>query len=244
MPGSIKKSKNLLTSLLQIKETSEDLNVLIRVDLDCRQTKNTVYLPDENTTEIEYSLDNENYKLLLEFKKVFHEPVCKIQIKDTVRNLTKVKGLKGRIFYHTTYQVKSRESLHSCGSDLEIECTIGQQLHTVNFPNDLRCTELDENKSTTTIIIAITVTALLLAVACGICIVVYFIYSKKRKQPGKEHDKRSDNGFVSESLMKPNTQPPDIYINNYSHQSVPHLVAVDGLSANRGPLSQAQFKKC
>lgn len=230
---------------LQIKETTED-------DLDCPYScrfgfqsdekilyvteENFNYLPNENTTEKEYSFNKENYTLHLEFKKVYPEPVCKIQTKDTVRNLTKVKGSKGRIFYHITYHEESKESLHACGRDLVVKCTIGQQLHTVNFPNDLRCTELDESKSTTTIIIATIVTVSLLAVACVICIVVYFIYSKKRKQPGKEHDKRSDNGIVTESLMKPNTQPPAIFINNYSHQSVPHLVAVDGLSTNRGPL--------
>lgn len=36
--------------------------------------------------------------------------------------------------------MESRESLHACGSDLIIKCTIGKQLHDINFPNDLSCT--------------------------------------------------------------------------------------------------------
>lgn len=221
---------------LQIKETTED-------DLDCPYScrfgfqsdekilyvteDNFNYLPDENTTQIEYNFNKENYTLHLEFKKVFPEPVCKIQIKDTVRNLTKVKASKGRIFYHITYQVESRESLHSCGSDLELKCTIGKKLHNISFSNDLSCTALDvldETKSTTTIIISITVTVLLLAVACVMCIVVYFIYSR-RKQLGKEHDMV----IVTESLMK----PPDKFMNKDSHQSVSDLIVVDGLPTNR-----------
>lgn len=38
-------------------------------------------LPTENTTNVEYGINNENYTLHLEFKKVFPDPVCGIQIK-------------------------------------------------------------------------------------------------------------------------------------------------------------------
>lgn len=183
---------------LRIKETTED-------DLDCPYScrfgfqsdekilyvteDNFNYLPDENTTQIEYSFNKENYTLHLEFKKVFPEPVCKIQKKDTVRNLTKVKGSKGRIFYHVTYQVESRESLHACGSDLEIECTIGKKSHNINFSNDLSCTALDEVKSTISDI-KIAGIVLGLSVAVVICIVEYFIHSKKRKSEKRDQGKK------------------------------------------------------
>ncbi|CAG2225067.1 unnamed protein product [Mytilus edulis] len=164
----------------QIKETTED-------DLDCPYScrfgfqsdekilyvteENFNYLPDENETQIEYSFNKENYTLHLELKKVFPEPaVCKIQIKDTVTNLT-----------------KSRESLHACGSDLKIKCTIGKQEHDIKFPNDLKCTALDEINSTiSNILIAGIVLGILVTVA--ICILAYFTYWKKRKS------ERTDQG--------------------------------------------------
>ncbi|CAG2197252.1 unnamed protein product [Mytilus edulis] len=183
----IETSESASRYILQIKETSED-------DLDCPYScrfgfqsdekilyvteDNFNYLPDQNTTEIEYSLNNENYTLHLEFKKVFPEPVCKIQIKDTIRNLTKVKGSKERIFYHITYQMESRESLHACGSDLKIKCTIGKQLHDINFTNDLSCTALDVIKSTISDI-QIAGIVLGLFVTVVICFLAYFTYSKK-----------------------------------------------------------------
>ncbi|CAG2228679.1 unnamed protein product [Mytilus edulis] len=183
--------------ILQIKKTTED-------DLDCPYScrfgfqadekilyvteDNFNYLPDKNTTEIEYSLNKENYTLHLEFKKVFPEPVCKIEIKDTIRNLTKVKGSKGRIFYHITYQMESRESLHACGSDLKIKCTIGKQLHDINFPNDLKCTALDEIKSTISVILIAGI-VLGLFVTVVICILAYFSYSKKRKSEKTDQGK-------------------------------------------------------
>lgn len=36
--------------------------------------------------------------------------------------------------------MESRESLHACESALKIKCTIGKQLHDINFSNDLKCT--------------------------------------------------------------------------------------------------------
>lgn len=53
----------------------------------------------------------------------------------------------------------------------------------------LNFSALDETETTTKIIIAITVSVLLLAVACVICIAGYCISLRRRKQVEKEHGK-------------------------------------------------------
>ncbi|OPL33415.1 hypothetical protein AM593_08320, partial [Mytilus galloprovincialis] len=97
---------------LQIKNTTED-------DLDCRYScrfgflsdekilyvteNNFKYTPNANETKVEYNIKEDNYTLHLEFKKVFPEPVCWIQLQNTPYNLAKIKETKGRIFYHILY---------------------------------------------------------------------------------------------------------------------------------------------
>lgn len=202
-PGKYKEIEESSTKYtLRIKETTED-------DLDCPYScrfgfqsdekilyvteNNFKYIPNANETKVEYNINEDNYSLHLEIKKVFPEPVCGIQLQNTLYNLAKIKETKGRIFYHVLYQLESINPLHACGSDLEINCTFGSESRILPFQHNVSCADtlsLDETRSSKLNIGITVVLAIILAAIFTVIAVIYSIYSVCNKKRAKLNDTR------------------------------------------------------
>ncbi|CAG2197248.1 unnamed protein product [Mytilus edulis] len=207
---------------LQIKETTED-------DLDCPYScrfgfqadektlyvtkDNFVYIPNKNETEMKYVSKEGNYTLHLAFNKVFPEPVCKIQLKNTLHNLNKIKETKGRIFYHVSYQLESRDPLHACGSDLEINCTFGSESYVFPHQNNLSCTNTlssDETKSSesnigSTVVLVVILAAILIT-AIAVVYSIYYFSNKRRSSVNDKEYIRAKTNVSSKCIVDANKQ--------------------------------------